>query len=697
MAIISNIRNRAGLIIGTIGFAMVAFIAGDLITNNRSFIFGNKNELGNIAGQEVSPQEFNSRFEEQIFNYKLNQNKDNVDQPIQDQIKEQCWTDLLKEVIYGKEYKALGVVVSDEELYDMITGKNPHPQIKQAFTDPKTGQFDPANVVNFLKNMDTQNDTIRTRWMQFEKSIKKERYETKLKNLAKMGVYFTSADVKRMFVNNNKMASIKYVVSDYRSIPDSSIKVTDEDLKAYFNIHQYEYKQPESTRKIEYVQFDVNPSDDDRKSVQDWATKIKEEFAASTIADSLFVNRNSDTKYNDETSMYKKGVLSPDLDTIMFHEKEGFIYGPYEDNGFIKIAKLSKVVNFPDSVKARHILVTVKQGQNADSVMRAIDTLRKQIKAKKFKFEDVAKQMSEDGGSKVKGGDLGWFKENAMVKPFNDSCFYGKKGDMPIVVSQFGIHLIEIQDISKTQKRARVVFVDRKIEPTTKTFNAVLAKANEFVSKCTTGDQFAATAKAQGLPVRPADNLKETDKGLPGIESARELVVWSYRSKKGEMSKVYAVGSKYIIGHLLDIKEKGFATLENVKPRIEMLAKREKKATMLMEKMKGSVDEVASKLNLTADTTSKVSFQSGAIPGKAMEQEVVGKIFAMKAGETKVLKGNAGVYVIQVEGFSNPEVPKEINQMKSQMSQQFQQRAENGFFEALKELANVIDNRGKYF
>jgi peptidyl-prolyl cis-trans isomerase D len=493
------------------------------------------------------------------------------------------------------------------------------------------------------------------------------------------------------------MANIKFVVNEYRSVSDSSIKVTEDDIKTYYKEHQYEYKQPETTRKMEYVEFDVNPSDEDRKTVQDWGTKTKEEWENSKIADSLFINRNSDTKYNDDATMYKKGALTPDLDTVMFHGKEGFIYGPYDDNGFIKLAKLAKVVNFPDSVKARHILVKIKQGENPDSVVMRMDSLRKQIKAKKVKFEDLVKRLSEDPGSAAKGGDVGWFKDGQMVKPFNDSCFYGKKGDLKIAVTNFGVHLIEITDQGKPSKRVKVVFADRKIEPTTKTFNAVLNKANDFISKSPTGDQFAATAKTLGMPIRPADNLKETEKALPGLENSRELIVWAYKAKKGEMSKVYAVGARYIIGHLLDIKDKGFATLDNVRPRIEMMVRRDKKAAMMMDKMKGSADEVAAKNNLTADASDKVSFQGGGIPGKGMEPEVIGKIFSMKAGESKTIKGNSGVYTVTVIGFSNPAAPTDLNPMKGQMMQSIQQKADNGFYDALKELANIIDNRGKYF
>ncbi|MEI6817260.1 MAG: peptidylprolyl isomerase, partial [Bacteroidota bacterium] len=582
-----------------------------------------------------------------------------------------------------------------------ITGKNPHPQIRQAFTDPKTGSFDPQTVVNFLKNLDLQGDTMKTRWMSFETEIRKERYETKLKNLAKLGVFPTTADAKRFFNNSSNAASIKYVVSEFRTMPDSNIKVTEDDLKAYYNAHQYEFKQNENTRKIEYVSFDVNPSEDDQKAAANWANKTKDDFQASTIPDSLFVNRNSDTKYNDEGTIFKKGVLQGDLDTIMFHEKEGYIYGPYMENGFFKLAKLSKVYNVPDSVKARHILVKIKQGENPDSVVMRVDSIRKSIKAKKVKFDDLAKQMSEDPGSGSKGGDLGWFKEGAMVKPFNDSCFFGKKGDMPIVVSQFGVHLIEVMDQSKTSKRVKVVFVDRKIEPTTKTFNAVLAKANDFISKTPNGDQFSATAKTLGLSVRPVDNLKEVDKTLPGLESARELVVWAYRSKKGEMSKIYAIGNRYVIGHLLEIKDKGFATLDAVKQRVEMMAKREKKAEVLTQKMAAagtSVDDIGSKMSINVDTASSVTFMGSSIPGKGFEPELIGKIFTMKAGETsKPMKGNAGVYVVKVESFTNPPAPANFNEMKARLAQQFQQKSESGFFEALKDLANILDNRGKFF
>ena len=701
MALIGSIRNRAGLIIGAIGVAMVAFIAGDLITNNRSFLFGNKNELATISGESVTPLEFNNKVEDLTKQFRLNSGKDNPDAQQADQIKDQAWDEIVKEIVYGKAYKALGIVVSDEEIADMLYGKNVNAQVKQAFTDPKTGIFDPQTVINFLQNLDKQNDTIRTRWYAFEANMKKERYETKLKDMAKFGLYSTTADAKRFFNYSNKLAKIKYVAADYRSIPDSTIKISEEDYKTYYNDHKYEFKQQETTRKMEFVTFDVNPSEEDRKKVQDWADTTLADLKTSTIEDSLFVNRNSDTKYDGATSLYKKGVLPPNFDTLMFHEKVGFIYGPYEENNSFKLAKLSKIYFIPDSVKARHILISVAQGQSPDSAKAVLDSLKKLIVSKKAKFEDLAKKHSQDGGSKDKGGDLGWYTEGKMVKPFEDSTFYNKKGDIVIVQSQFGYHLIEILDQSKGEKRVRVDFIDRKVEPSTKTFNAVLAKANEFVAKVPTGDKFDSAAKKSGLRVTPIENLKEIDKTLPGLENAREIVSWAYRAKQNEVSAVKAVGSKYVIAHLMEIKEKGTLPMELVKRKMDPQIRREKKAAMLMEKMKGttSVEDVASKLNLTADTASKVSFASGGIPGKAFEPEVIGKLFTLKQGETsKPWKGNGGVYMIQVtEYYDNEPAPADYKGIQARVMSAYQQKTESAFLEALKELANIIDNRGKYF
>ncbi len=697
MAIIGKIREKGGLVVFVIGLSMLLFIAGEVLTSSKG-LFGNKNELGVIAGTSISPQEFQARVDEFIANYKINTNTETVDANTTDQLREEAWTSLVKEIVFGKEYKLLGITVSEEEISDMIMGKDPHPQIKQAFTDQKTGVYNPQNVVNFLKDLENRDQNTRNRWDAFHKAIIKERYESKLKNLAKFGIYVTSAEVKRAYTDQGRQAKINYVLTEYKTIPDSTVKVTDAEINEYYNAHKHEYKQ-EQGRKIEYVVYDVKPSDEDKKIVEDWATKLMEDFKTAPV-DSDFVNRNSDTKFADIG--YKKGKLNPELDSIMFAAKEGFVYGPYSEGNMVKVAKLSKITQLPDSVKARHILIKTKEGVNPADSRAKLDSLKKLIKGG-ANFADLAKTNSEDGSASA-GGDLGWFKEGAMVKPFQDACFNGKVGDLPIVESQFGIHLIEIQNIGTTSKQVKLAIVERKIEPTTKTFNAVLAKANEFATMAKTGPLFDSASVKLNVIKRVADNLKETDKNVAGLESPRELVLWAYKSKKDEISKVYSFGDKYVIAHLMEIREKGIAPLDQVKTQIEIAAKKEKKGQTLIDQMTKSsagatsIEDIAAKVGTPMDSTDFITFQGGKIPGRAAEPEVIGKIFNMKAGEiSKPIKGTLGVYIVQIVQFTEPAATTDYSTTKNQLLATFQQKADNGILEALKELAKIVDNRGKYF
>lgn len=162
MAVIGKIRERAGLLIAIVGISLLAFILGDLLTSNRSSFFGPANKIAEINGKTITINEFEAVYEQLVENYKVNNQTETVDQATQDQLREQAWTQLLNEHIYGKEYEELGLKVTTAELFDMIQGREVHPQIKQAFTNPQTGEFNPQQVIQFLKNMD-QDPTGNTR------------------------------------------------------------------------------------------------------------------------------------------------------------------------------------------------------------------------------------------------------------------------------------------------------------------------------------------------------------------------------------------------------------------------------------------------------------------------------------------------------------------------------------------------------
>ena len=698
MAIIGRIRKRVGLLIFFVGASMILFILGDLVTSNKGIMGQNNDVLGVVGGEKVRYPEFEKKVETLIENYKTNTQKDNVDQATMDQLREQAWSMELNNLILGKEYKKLGVSCSPEELYDMCTGRNVHEQIKTAFTNKETNQFNPQDVVKFLKDLPNREETVQKQWKTFEEAITEERIAQKYKEAIKGGLFATTAEAKANYDEISRSASIKFIRLDYGSLPDSTIKLEDSDLKSYYNEHQNEFQQTETVRKVEYVTFDVKPSAEDNKEAEEWTMKKKDEFASATN-DSLFVNQNSDTPFD---STYKaKGTLPPALDTV-FDAPTGTVFGPYVENGSYKIAKLTGSKMVSDSVKARHILIKIQNGDTASAQAKA-DSLKALIK-KGQKFGELAKKHSEDAGSAIKDGDLGWFRQGMMVKPFNDACFDGKKGDMPIVISQFGVHLIEIMDKGPASKQVQFAVVEHKVEPSQKTYDKVYQDAQKFAADNTTAQLFDSAVVKQGLNKRIADNLKEADKNIAGLESPRELIRWAYKVDKGEVSKVFTFGDKYVIAKLTDIKEKGTLPMEAVKDQVTAGALKQKKAEKLIEQFNtkaagaATIDAISQKMNLPVTPADNITFANPYLQGVGNEPRLVGTVFAMKAGQTsKPIRGDNAVYIVTVDKFNEPAATKDFSGNQKQIADQRKQRSDYEVFNALKEKAKVEDNRGKFY
>lgn len=697
MALIGRIRKRVGLLIVFVGISMILFILGDVITSNSGLIQQNSDIVGEIKGEKVHYQEFEKRYTTLVDNYKINTKTETLDQNTMDQLREQTWQMYVNDLILGEEYEKLGVTCSAEELYDMCTGKNPHEQVKQAFTDPQTGQFDANSVVRFLKDLPNREEAVQRQWKTFEDAIREERIATKYKNIVKNGLFVTTEEAKRNLNETSRTASIRFVKLDYNTIPDSTIKVEESDLKSYYNDNKNKYKQAETIRKVEYITFDVVASPADREQVYEWMNKRKEEFAQATN-DQQFVAQNTDGII--DSTYHSKGSLMPQIDTVAFTSPMGTIIGPIEDGGILKMWKVSAEKMVSDSVKARHILLKVENNDTAKAMATA-DSLKNAIK-KGSSFENLARQFSQDPGSAVKGGDLGWFRQGMMVQPFNDASFNGKKGDMPIVASQFGVHLIEITEKGPATRQVQLAIVERKIEPSQKTYDEMYNKANEFAATNSSTEAFNDAIIKQGLNKRIADNLRETDRNVAGLEQPRELIRWAYTAKKGDLSKVFTFGDKYVIATLTDIREKGFLPLEAVKDQVTAEVRKQKKAEMLIEKFKNAtgntVDEIASKLNLTAIDGDNVSFANGYIPNLGNEPAIVGTIFSLKSGQlSKPIKGDNAVAVLTVKSFQEPPATTDYSANIKSVADTRKSRSDYEVFNALKEKAEIEDNRANFY
>ena len=542
--------------------------------------------------------------------------------------------------------------------------------------------------------MDQQDPSGETRaqWLNFEKAIQEERVRQKYMNAVKAGMYVPTAFAKADYMEKNKSANATFVMLDYTTVSDSAVTVSESDISNYYNANKYKYKQAENTRSFDYVSIDVTPSKEDTIETKKWIDEQTAGLASSTN-DSSYVNLNAETKYNGAYA--KKGELPASLDSIMFSKPQGFVYGPFIDAGSYKVAKLIGIKSLPDSVRARHILIN---GSSAEAAKKTADSLKTLID-NGANFAALAMQYSTDG-SKSQGGDLGYFDNKKMVQPFTEFCFKGMKGKIGVVQSQFGFHIIEITDQKNFNKQITVGVIDRSITPSNSTTQALFGKANTLLSSLSSAKEFDALKLTDGFSKRVADDIKQTDRFVAGIESPRELIRWAYKADVDDISPLFEAGNKYVFARLTKVKNAGTVPMEYLKSELEAGARKEKKVALLKDKMTAAmagnarIEQVAQKLGTVANPAAGLSFGMPIIPGVAREASVVGTVFGSEKGKLiGPLEGERGVYLVYVDNFVDALPLPDYTNNKIDQFNMSKSRVDNEFLEGLKKSAKIVDNR----
>jgi peptidyl-prolyl cis-trans isomerase D len=358
----------------------------------------------------------------------------------------------------------------------------------------------------------------------------------------------------------------------------------------------------------------------------------------------------------------------------------------------------------PDSVKARHILVKVKESETEEAARKRVDSLFELVK-NGGDFASLARTNSEDPGSGMNGGDLGFFAEGAMVKPFNDACFEGKTGDKVIVKSDFGFHIIEITDQKGGRTMARFATVSYELSAGTETYRMAYDSASAFVSRVKNKDSFEQEAQKSGIEKRSVEGLKTTDRGLSGLENTREVVRWAFRSEEGDVSPIFESQQQFVAAILTVSIPKGLKPFEAVRSVVETRYKRDKKAEQISTKLEetrkkvgNSVERMAIGMGTVAQTFASVNFGSGFLNNIGMEPKVSGFIFGGKKGTlSKPIHGNNGVFVVVVDSLTP--MPKEAEQgpTHGNLRNQLKSRITGECLAARKELISIKDDRYLFY
>lgn len=703
MGIMGFLRNRMGLIVViVIAFALFAFIAGEVIHYGSSYFHGDNNELGEVAGQKIAVDSFNNKVDQNTNNFLEQSHQTEVTPQIKSYIQQTTWEQEVNQKILGKEMDQLGIVVGDDEQQDMIHGDNISPQIVQAFGDPQTGQVDRTKLNQYLNYITSpQADSSKVKaWVEFVNEIIAQKRSEKYVALVSNGLYVNSLDAKEDNDAKNKIVNFKYIKLDYASLPDSKVTLTDDDYQTYYDEHKGEFKNPEELRSFEYVSFNAAPSKADTAAMLADADKMAADFKASTD-DSLFVETNSVTK----TPMIyqRKGQLEPRLDSVMFTADKGFVYGPYLSNGSYKIAKLVDARMSPDSATARHILLPVTV--SLEKSLATADSIKKIITSGKSTFADMAKMYSVDKPSAEKGGELGTFARGAMVPAFDDAVFNGKKGDLVIVTTNYGVHLIEIENQKGSSKFVKVAIVDKPLAASSATESAAYSKAQAFLGSLNSGN-LSDQAKKSGLKVIDAKDVTSESSSFPGVSDGREVVRWAYKASANDVSdQVFTLGNQYVVAQLTKIKPQGPLALEYVKDEIKPQVIKAVKGKILADKLQAAengttdINQVAQKAGSTVQSIQNIVFANPVIPGSAAEYKVIGTIFGSQPGKlSKPVAGETGAYVFVVDSFIKPAALENaaLSAKKQVLEQGLLQRSQQDLLEALKDKANVKDYRVKF-
>ena len=685
MAVLSKIRQRTGLLIIVIGFCLLAFLVGDAF---QSGTFGSDaNEIGSVNGTDIPTQEF---LQKVAMAEKQGQGISNT------QAFNSTWEQEVRSIILSEEFEKLGLKVGDEQFINVIK-QNPNFAQNPQFLNA-AGLFDENKFKEFLKSIkNAPNQEQWLQWKAFEGNIEKYTVEQMYNTMIKSGVYTTKAEGKLAYKLEADKVDFDYVMVPFSSINDDQVKVTDAEIIDFMKKSPKKYKS-DNTTSIDFVLFENKPSKEDELAMSSKINELKTKFdSVSNVG--KFVNENSDIKF-DSTYLAKKD-LPLEFQEQLFNLPAGSVFGPYVHNGHQCLSRMiGRKANA--TAKASHILLAYKGAPQSaatrtkEEAQALANSLLAQAKANPDGFGMLAMTNSDDPGSKNNGGEYDNITPGQMVPTFNDYVFNNPVGSIGVVETDFGFHVIKV---SGKNDAVLMGTVAQKIQPSDATIDATYTKASQFESDALENKDFAALAKKSGVEVVNANNIKAFDEYVQGLGSQREIVRWSFSSDTDINSvKRFETTQGFVIAKLKDKNETGLLPIELAKQSVEPLLKNKKKAELIKKKMNGNtLESVAKSSGASVLPATGVSLKTPVIPNIGSEPKVVGKAFNLASGKTsEIIEGNAGMYMIKgksvIKAADLPSYTTYINQDRTQNQSYSVSKA----YTALKDKAEIKDNRGNF-
>ena len=657
-----------------------------------------KDVVGNVNGTKISFREFSELLKQQTDAYRK-QTGSEPDDETERQLRTQVWNMLVQQALVDKELNRLGISVTDDEIREILLGPNPPEMIAGQFRD-STGTFNRSAYEQAVMNPQNRAAVI-----QVEEQVRRQRRIEKLQSLLSAATRVSEGEVRQRFEDQSISMDAEYVLFDPNQfIADSSVQIGDDDLKKYYNANQEDYK-VKPARKLKYAFFSLAPTSDDSAAVSTEMARFLEQ--AKTGANFVELAKTySEVPVND-TTFFKHGDLGRQRETVAFSAHKGDLVGPVADYAGVHLMKiLDERKGSAEFVRTSHILLNAVAGPDSVKQIEKAKSLLKRARSGES-FGALARENSDDFGSKVMDGDLGWNGRGGWVKPFEQAAFGAKVGDIvgPIR-TQFGWHIIKVT--GKDNREIKVATLTMKVKSSSQSTDAANARAQDF-AYLAKEEGFEKAAETSGY------QLKETPefvKGsvIPGVGQNETVMTFAFAKKLGALSDPIAVTGGVAVFKVSGVREEGVRALDEVKSMIRFQVVREKKMQMLKEQVdafaktltaNGDLAAAAGTMKNLADQKTGPFKAQDAPPGVGRDLAFVGHVSVLKPGEiSKPFEGARGYYIVKLlsrSAFDSTQYVSTKNTMKEQILQEKRNRLFSDWLTALRDKADVEDNRDKFY
>lgn len=696
MAVIEKIRVKLGVLITVlIALALLSFIL-DPTTLQTAFSFmSSKNKVGVIDGKSVDYTDFQKRVDYYTAINQITTGSSTTTEQQNTAIQNMAWQSFVDQILFIENARDAGIIVGEDELVDLTTGSMVSPLIKNnpVFLD-ENGNFSAANVVEFVQAVgQDQSGNLKLYWDYLQNTIFDQQYYTKYYSLFSSSDFINPLMLANTIEENNVTSNVDFVMVPF-GLADSTVTVSDAEIHEYYSAHKNMYEQ-NASRDIEYVAFEVVPSDSDIDFASDAIEAVYPEFAT---VDNMknFLMRNSDEPFN--PYYYEEGELSsvsPVFEDYAFGENQGGVSEIVNTDDSFMAARVMDVKMMSDSAFVQHILLQGDSEALADSLLSVVSS-------GKNTFANVAMTYSADNNLNVEErGDIGWMTQQMMIPGF-ESVLYAKTNAPFILKTDWGTHIVNVKERTAAKEKKQVAFLVKEIVASKETFNDFYNKANQIAAKSEGKyELFKQACQEAGLFPLTAKKVEESSRSLGSYQNTKEVTRWAFEAKKGEVSPIITVDNEYFfVAALTGIHKEGYAPVEEVRPSIEMYLKNQKladkKAAEVAGKIAGctTMEAVAEALDATVSSREGVAFASMSQQG--FDPAFIGAVSGASEGViTGPVKGNIGVYVFLVKSRDTGAFYTE-DDAKSRQTQ-LEQYMLQTVLPVMMEDAGVKDNRARFY